>query len=327
MSPYLVSILVPVYGVERYIERCAKSLFEQSYNNIEYIFVDDCSKDESISLLEKVICKYPKRQDKIKIIHHNYNRGLAAARNSATESAKGDFVCFVDSDDWLEINAVELLVANQVCTSADMVIGAAVIHKKDNDRIFYPVHTNNHLVLMDRSIETHSFDCSIWRRLIRRSLLVDNHIRCVEGLNMGEDIQVTPRLCYYAQKISWIDDVVYHYNMMNESSYVNSGTNTVKQERNYWESLGSWTIIREFFIGKPFPKIKDRLENYVCFYAFQGMLLSAKNGHELEFKKFKNIFRTVSRSNWYKIGNQNRLIVYIKCNYYISRLLSYRHDA
>ena len=144
---------------------------------------------------------------------------------------------------------------------------------------------------------------------------------------MGEDIQITPRLCYYSQKVSWIDDVVYHYNMMNETSYVNSGTNSIKLERNYRESLGSWCVIRNFFSGKPFPQIKERLENYVCFYAFQGMLLSAKNGHKLEFKKFKNIFRTVNRYNWYKIGNRNRLIVYLKCNYYVSRLLSYRHDA
>ena len=109
-----VSICVPVYGVEKYIERCAISLFEQTYPDIDFIFVNDCTKDRSIEILEEVITRYPERQKDIKIINHAKNLGLAAARNTLIENATGEFVFIVDSDDYLALNAVELLLSEQV---------------------------------------------------------------------------------------------------------------------------------------------------------------------------------------------------------------------
>ena len=109
----MISILVPIYSVEQYIERCAKSLFEQTYTDIEYIFVNDCSPDRSIDILKETILKYPKRKNYVKIINHDVNRGLSAARNTAVENAIGDFILHVDSDDYLEMDAIEKLVSNQ----------------------------------------------------------------------------------------------------------------------------------------------------------------------------------------------------------------------
>ena len=96
-----VSILVPIYGVERFIERCARSLFEQTYPNIEYVFVNDCTADRSVEILKELVEDYPGRKDAVKIISHEKNRGLAAARNTALENATGVFICHVDSDDWV----------------------------------------------------------------------------------------------------------------------------------------------------------------------------------------------------------------------------------
>ena len=95
-----VSICVPVYGVEKYIERCAISIFEQTYTNLECIFVNDCTKDNSIKILYNVIERYPQRREKIRIIQHDCNRGLAAARNTALEAASGDYILHVDSDNY-----------------------------------------------------------------------------------------------------------------------------------------------------------------------------------------------------------------------------------
>ena len=99
---YLVSILVPIYGVEKYIRRCAISLFEQTYLNIEYIFVNDCTNDDSIIILENVINQYPNRQSQIKIIQHETNKGLGEARNTAVAAANGDYLFHVDSDDYID---------------------------------------------------------------------------------------------------------------------------------------------------------------------------------------------------------------------------------
>ena len=120
---YLVSILVPVYKVEKYIEQCARSLFEQTYDNLEYIFLDDCSPDNSIEILKRVMEDYPERKAQVRIIRHERNRGLAAARNTALDAANGPFVTHVDSDDYLGRDAIRLLVKKQEETGADIVSG------------------------------------------------------------------------------------------------------------------------------------------------------------------------------------------------------------
>ena len=99
---YQVSILVPVYGVEKYIERCARSLFEQTYENLEYIFVNDCTPDKSMEILMRVMEDYPNRKGNVRIFHHEHNRGLSAARNTALDAATSPFVTHVDSDDYLD---------------------------------------------------------------------------------------------------------------------------------------------------------------------------------------------------------------------------------
>ena len=128
---YLVSILVPVYGVEKYIERCARSLFEQTYNNLEYIFVDDCTPDNSIAILKRVMEEYPMRKGQVRILRHERNRGIAAARNTALDAAQGSFLSHVDSDDYLARDAIRLLVNKQVETGADIVTGifSIITHK------------------------------------------------------------------------------------------------------------------------------------------------------------------------------------------------------
>ena len=105
-----VSILVPIYGVEKYIERCVRSLLEQSFTDIEYIFVNDCTKDSSMVILNKLIKEYEEKKGSIKIINHEKNGGLAASRITALKNATGEFITFVDSDDYLPIHAIGILI-------------------------------------------------------------------------------------------------------------------------------------------------------------------------------------------------------------------------
>ena len=97
-----VSVVIPVYGVEKYIERCARSLFEQTLDDIEYIFVNDCTKDRSIDILNEVINDYPARKQQIRIVHHKENKGLPFARQSGWQVATGEYVANCDSDDWVD---------------------------------------------------------------------------------------------------------------------------------------------------------------------------------------------------------------------------------
>ena len=136
---YLVSILVPIYGVEKYIRRCAISLFEQTYFNIEYIFVNDCTNDDSIIILENVINQYPNRQSQIKIIQHETNKGLGEARNTAVAAANGDYLFHVDSDDYIDPYCIEKCVKKQLDTNADVVsVNIMKLYSRKNEILELP---------------------------------------------------------------------------------------------------------------------------------------------------------------------------------------------
>lgn len=213
-----VSILVPIYGVEKYIEKCARSLFEQTYQNIEYIFVDDCTQDDSIVVLRSVIEKYPERESLVKIVHHDKNRGLSAARNTAIEQSSGDYIMHVDSDDYLELDAVEKAIDKALSDNADMVIF-------DMNNVFtdavirgYADVPDNKMEYMHRIIRRDSPVC-LCGGLYSRSLYIDNNVWAIDGLNYGEDYVTKPRLVYYAHKITYLPEALYNYVQYNSSSY------------------------------------------------------------------------------------------------------------
>jgi glycosyltransferase involved in cell wall biosynthesis len=206
-----VSILVPVYGVEKYIGACAESLFGQTYEELEYVFVDDCSPDHSMAILQEVLENYPSRRKQVRIVRHDRNRGLGAARKTALEVSAGDFVLNVDSDDYLSLDAVEKLVARQQETDADIVSGTFCSYYEDGTIVACqePHYKREHclrLLLVQHVLLPH-----IWARLIRKSLYSDYGISSVEGINMAEDLALTPRLVYVASSLSYIDDIVYYY--------------------------------------------------------------------------------------------------------------------
>lgn len=213
---YKVSVLISVYDVEPYIERCARSLFEQTYSNLEYIVVDDCTPDNSIAVFERVMQDYPERASSVKIIHHEKHRGLAAARNTAFDHATGEFLCVVDSDDWMELDGIERMVAEQVATDADVVWGKALMHNKEGvQEMSEPKYKDLEEWRMCYFSFTRDYVMVNWRRIIRRSLLEQYHIRHEEGLHIGNDKQLMPLIAYYAKSFSTVDAVVYHYERRN----------------------------------------------------------------------------------------------------------------
>lgn len=234
----LVSILVPVYNVEKHIERCAHSIFEQTYDNLEIIFVDDSSPDKSIQVIKSVLAKYPHRKSQVKIIHHSHNRGLPAARNTLIEHASGDYVFFVDPDDSVERNAVELLVNRQQETDADIVTARAYFHLSDRT-VEYPdggwqvVDKNTAIKKLLHQGLSHS----LWRRLIRTSLFRENNLRWREGINMDVDFQVVPRMVYYAKKIDGLNAFIYHYYRDNEGSLMTRYHNSYQLQDYKLESI------------------------------------------------------------------------------------------
>ena len=206
-----VSILVPVYGVEKYVGQCSRTLFGQTYDNIEYVFVDDCTPDNSVAVIRQVLAEYPYREQQVNIIRHDRNRGLGAARKTALEAATGDFVLNVDSDDHLPLDAVEKMVACQQRTGADIVSGSYSSHFEDGTIVFHPEQHLNRETCLKLMLIQHTLLPHIWARLIRKTIYTDHGIESIEGINMAEDMALTPRLIHAAQKLSYVDDNVYFY--------------------------------------------------------------------------------------------------------------------
>lgn len=203
-----VSVLVPIYGVESKIERCAISLFEQTYHNIEYIFVNDCTKDKSIDILINVIKKYPNRKNNCHIIHHIENKGLSAARNTALKHSTGKYILNVDSDDFLDYCAIEKCI--KTIDDADVCLfGSKHIFKTHNYiENIYSYKTTQNII---NSILTRRFPVNLWGGLYKRDLYIKNNVYSIENIFMGEDYVTKPRLLYFAKKIVYLNEPLYNY--------------------------------------------------------------------------------------------------------------------
>lgn len=222
MTNPLVSILVPIYGVEQYIERCAISLFEQTYDNIEYIFVNDATKDNSIAVLNTVIEHYPNRKSAVHIVHHPHNKGLSAARNTAVANSTGEYLIHVDSDDYLAVNAIYHLTAKAEQTKADIVLfdtniltNAGVVAEK----VGY-THKQTYI----KHMLLHTEKCAHWNKFYRGSFYRHSGIQSCEDIRLAEDYAVTPRLVHEAQIIAVLHEPLYFYETRNQSSYVHNLT-------------------------------------------------------------------------------------------------------
>lgn len=215
-----VSIIVPVYGVERYIERCAVSLFEQTYSNIEYVFVNDATPDKSIEILQGVIARYPARQKDVQIITHSQNKGLSAARNTGLDNCSGDYIWHVDSDDYIVVNAVEQLVEAAEKHNAEIVIFDINVVTQIGFYTESVGYTNK--VDYIRRLLQHIEKCAHWNKFYHKALLDRTGIRSDERIRLAEDYAVTPRLMHEAQRVVMYHEPLYFYETTNQSSYVHN---------------------------------------------------------------------------------------------------------
>lgn len=220
-----VSVIIPIFKVENYIERCVRSLFEQTLSEIEYIFVNDCTPDKSMEVLQRVIRDYPWKEKYINIINHPKNQGLASARNSGLKIASGDFFIFCDSDDWVEKEMYEQMYTYAKIKGLD-VIGCDFWeeHKRQKKWVKQPVYSNpkeavKHLLLGD-------LHGGVWAKMIRKSFFDDAGITFPDGINMWEDLLVSLKIYTKACNVGFLSKPFYHYVQYNENSIISTYNNS-----------------------------------------------------------------------------------------------------
>lgn len=212
-----VSVIVPVYKVEKYMERCTRSLFEQTLRDIEYIFVNDCTPDGSIEILQRVLEDYPLRKPQVKILENKQNKGLGATRKVGFLAALAEYVITCDSDDWIEPEMYEKMYLKAKEENADIVCCNFYSEYRNRSLISrYNYEYEDRGKLLDLYFGV--IYSSLCNKLIRRELYIVNQVFPFEGINMWEDLGLTIRLRYFSKKTVVLQEALYHYNKQNEGS-------------------------------------------------------------------------------------------------------------
>ena len=248
----LVSVIVPIYGVEAYIARCARSLLSQTWQEAEFIFVNDGTRDRSMEVLAEVLAEYPQRR--IEIIHQA-NAGLPQARRSGIARAQGEYILNVDSDDWLEPDALEQAMKTALASDADLVhfsFWKEYGHRRKLDRE-RPYTEADKPVWLPRLYRDRAYGY-IWNKLARRSLY--------DGIffpryNMHEDIVFCTQVIWKARRIAALDKALLHYRRDNPqaSSRDSNARRRLQSARNM---LDLYEFYRDSLPGSPVePVLND----------------------------------------------------------------------
>ena len=204
-----VSVIIPIYGVQKYIERCARSLFEQTLDDIEFIFVNDCTPDNSVKVLEDTLSNYPERRHQVRIFNLPQNMGAAQARKVGIFAARGEYVIHCDSDDWVDIHIYEILYNEATVKKADIVIcDMYKVDSKTQVQYTQTVSYNKDRYLRD--LISRKTTCSICNKLVSKSIVQSDKIIYPES-HMLEDQLLCVQYVFYASKYIYIQKPLYYY--------------------------------------------------------------------------------------------------------------------
>ena len=212
----LISVIVPVYKVERYLPRCIESILRQTYTNFELILIDDGTPDRS-----GMICdRYAEKDARIRVIHKE-NGGVSTARNAGIDAAKGEWITFVDADDWVSNDYIEALVTPLLQGQYDLSVGS--IEVREIRKASKPLKSES-LDIINASDERRiAFLCrhefyGPWIKLYSSEIIKKNNVYFVVGMKYGEDLAFVLEYLKYCKKICALEKIIYYYNRLNTNA-------------------------------------------------------------------------------------------------------------
>lgn len=287
-----VSILVPIYKVEKYIEKMLISIFNQTYSNIDYVFVDDGSPDNSLQLLKDCIEKYNIASSRYKIISHVQNKGIALTRAECIAAAAGDYIYFVDGDDWIESNAIEQMVLASKVGTIDIV---GCDYYKDYELGTTTYHHENYASSCNENMRrcvNYDIATVLWKMLIKRELFHKFHIA---PINIGEDYVISIKLFCFAQSFVSINRAFYHYVQFNQNRL------SFQSKRSILDHVECVKEVERFF--KSEGLYDDDISLRLCLRKFNiksnfvlNKYLLSKEAYENTFPEAKGIWRKMHYS-------------------------------
>lgn len=302
----LVSIVVPVYNVGKYLRQCLDSLVMQTLRNIEIIIVNDGSTDDSASICRE----YAEKDDRIVLINKE-NGGLSSARQAGLSASRGKYFCTCDADDWVEHDMYELLYGRAVETDADIVMCDYWNNYSDGKQIatVYGYSPGSRDDLLGDVLNGRMYP-SIWAKMFRTDLLVKNGISWEPGINLGEDFFLMLKVFQHKVKVEYVPNRLYHYRReINGNSYTNDITMNTFQQMQYIDRWANAYLDTERYANGLF-----RLKITLCYLA-----LRVKDGMTPQYYR-ANLLHDVPLSGFikYKCPKLKGMLVII------SKLSGYR---
>lgn len=294
-----VSIIIPIYNVEQYIENTLRSALDQTYKNIEYILVDDCGSDNSIKIVQELIASDEYKAKVVKIVKHECNKGVSVARNTGVEHSSSDYIYFLDSDDIITPNCIEQHI-NAINNSSDIdytiggieTIGSKTIHI---------------CKLRDETIEASVVDAFFKRtwdpgpcnKLIKRNFLINNNILFKEGIRF-EDILWSYQMSKNAKKVRLVAEQTYKY-MIHKGSFVTSKNSVTKVN-------DLLTVIKAINDDKINEESLPSRNIYISFLKFNAALLLLNfNGTKGEKK---DLYKQIKQIKSFQLNIYNIILAF-----------------
>lgn len=275
------SIIIPVYNVERFLKENLNSVYQLDLKDKEIILVNDGSTDSSLKILETYKKKYP---ENTKLISQK-NQGLSEARNTGISNACGEFILFIDSDDFIDPIVTENFLNEAYKEKVDILIGDYIEYFSDNElkkRNHYSLDNENlGLFFLEKGFKNKCFEVVAWKNIYRRKFLIENNLFFKKGL-LHEDNLFTPMAFYYAKKVKYFNGNEFYYYRQNNSSSIMK----TKTKKNYEHMLYIINQLLEFVKGN---KIDNKYFNRLILSIYIIIVLEGKFKNKETFKKIKKL--------------------------------------
>ena len=285
-----VSIIIPVYNAEKWLNRCLDSVCAQCLSDLEIILVNDGSNDNSGNICDQ----YARKDSRIKVLHQS-NHGVSASRQKAIDIAQGEYVAFVDADDCVESSFTEIMVSKAYEEHADLVICDYYAEKPGETRVIrqQPVSLDHHAIQIQLN---NNLLGTLWNKLIRRSIFTAYSISFPCGLQYGEDKYVLMHILNNPVKVAYVPYALYHFD---QRSNLNSLTRA--QNANVFKNMIQFYLLMlDDFDGE----IKDGLSYIMVFYSFRMLtsdFLSSRD-YALAYHGKRNVILKAKGRLYKRIG-------------------------
>lgn len=299
----LVSIIVPVYAVEDYIDRALNSIIHQTYTNTEIIIINDATPDESMNIVNKLY------DSRIRIIHHPTNQGLAKSRNDGIEAAKGEYIIFLDSDDYLDRNFIEKLLQAALKSGADVAMANTKIIQKNKTII----HKNKNQIISNYFKKIQSLpNGASWNKIYKKTLIENHKIRFPIG-KYWEDNIFTIKVCFYSNFFITIDSTNYNYCIRENS--ITTSTSAQKINKLKEDSL----FIAQEILNFNKSKTHNKKEKETIYNFMLSNLIHEEYLQDITYKKYLHF---LLKNKEYTIKSSILYLTSLKIKCFACRLVS-----